>query len=470
MNIEHTILRSLIHNETYARTVIPYITQDYFTDLSEKKIFEKISDFFLNYDDTPTTSAILIECDKDNTIGEETYNKIKETVDEISTNETNDLDWLVSTTEEFCREKAIYNSIVQSISIFEGKDKTYKTDAIPDILSKALAVSFDKRIGHDFVENWKERFEWYHREEEKIRFDIELLNKITGGGFSKKTLNVIIAGTNVGKTLIMCHLAANNLSDGLNVLYISGEMSEERIGERIDANLLNIDISQLRELPEDMFEKKINHIKGKTKGRLVIKEYPTATAHVGHFKALLSELKLKKQFIPDIIYIDYINIFASSRVKLQGNSYEYIKNVAEEFRGLAVEHNLPIVTATQLNREGFSSSDPEMTDTSESFGLPFTVDFMIAAIRNEELDSLNQIMFKQLKNRYEDVNNIKRFVVGIDRPKMRLYDVETSAQNISNETKTRKEKNDEPVMDQTEFQNRWNDEIPKNNRFAEMEF
>lgn len=431
MTIEKTILRNLIENEDYCRKVIPFIKDDYFSG-EDKILFAQIRDFILKYNQRPTSEALVIEIDSLRNITEEEVKVCKNTLDDWSSNprETVNEKWLTDSTEEFCQEKAIYQAMMKSIEIMNKKDSTLQKGAIPSILSEALAVSFDPNIGHDYFNNYEQRYDFYHRVEEKIPFDLEFFNKITKGGLPNKTLNIALAGTGVGKSLFMCHCAAANISIGKNVLYITMEMAEEKIAERIDANLLNVSLVDLENLPRDMYEKKVQTLMSKTNGTLIIKEYPTASASAQHFRNLLNELRLKKSFVPDIIYIDYLNICASSRIKASSNvnSYSYIKAIAEELRGLAVEFNVPVVSATQTTRSGYASSDVELTDTSESFGLPATADFMFAIMTNENLESLNQIMVKQLKNRYNDPTANKRFVVGIDRSKMKLYDVEASAQ------------------------------------------
>ena len=428
-NVETTILRNLIFNNDYCRKVLPFIKSEYFENLHEKVVFEEITNFITQYEKLATKEVLLIEAENRTDISEETYRTICEYVTSINDVEA-DSQWLEDTTEKWCRDRAIYLALMESIKIADGDDEKKNRDAIPSILSDALAVSFDNNIGHDYFKDIEARYDFYHEVEDKIPFDLEYFNKITKGGLPNKTLNVALAGTGVGKSLFMCHCAAAALLQSKNVLYITMEMAEERIAERIDANLLNVNIQDIQTLPKIMFESKVNSINKKTQGSLVIKEYPTAGAHSGHFRALLNELALKKSFRPDIIFIDYLNICASSRYKQGGsiNSYSYIKSIAEELRGLAVEANVPIVSATQTTRSGYSSSDVDLTDTSESFGLPATADLMFALIGTEELESLGQIMVKQLKNRYNDLAMNRRFVVGIDRAKMRLYDVEQSAQ------------------------------------------
>ena len=429
-SIEITILKNLIHNDEYSRKVVPFINKDYFEEFHEKIIFEEVCTFIVKYNSLPTKETLIIESEKRTDITEDVFAKIRDCVGLL--NDTpNDLQWLLDTTEKWCRDRAIYLALVESISIADGDNSKKNPDAIPSILSDALAVSFDNQVGHDYLEDYEERYESYHREEDKIPFDLDYFNKITKGGLPNKTLNVALAGTGVGKSLFMCHLAASTLLQGKNVLYITLEMAEEKIAERIDANLLNVPIQDIVNLPQQIFEGKVISLAKRTQGSLIIKEYPTASAHSGHFKALLSELALKKSFKPDIIFVDYLNICASSRYKANGNvnSYSYIKAIAEELRGLAVEANLPIVSATQTTRSGYGNSDVDLTDTSESFGLPATADLMFALISTEELENLSQIMVKQLKNRYHDPTINKRFVVGIDRGKMKLYDCEQSAQD-----------------------------------------
>jgi len=427
--LELTILRNLIFNEDYSRKVIPFIQPDYFEQRTEKVIFEEIVKFIVKYGSAITTEALAIEIENRTDLSETEIKEIRELHSSLHDGVV-DKQWILDTTERWCRDRAIYLALMESIHIADGNDEKKNRDAIPSILSDALAVSFDNNIGHDYLQNYEERYEFYHRKEDKIEFDLEYFNKITKGGLPNKTLNIALAGTGVGKSLFMCHVASSALLQGRNVLYITLEMAEERIAERIDANLLNVPIQQLVDLPRQMFETKVNSIAKKTQGTLIIKEYPTASAHSGHFKALLNELALKKSFRPDIIFIDYLNICASSRYKGNSsiNSYTFVKAIAEELRGLAVESNVPIVSATQTTRSGYGSSDVELTDTSESFGLPATADFMFALISTEELEELGQIMVKQLKNRYNDPTVYKRFVVGIDRAKMRLYDCEQSAQ------------------------------------------
>ena len=427
--IENTIIRNLVLNEEYTRKVLPFLKPEYFENTHEKIIFEESAKFIIEYDKCPTKEILSIECEKRKDINDDTFKEVTTYLKDISTEPVQE-DWLVDSTEKWCKERAIYLALVESISIADGHDIKKGVDAIPSILSEALAVGFDNHVGHDYLEDYGERFDFYHKKEERIEFDLELFNKITKGGLPNKTLNIALAGTGVGKSLFMCHVASSVLLQGKNVLYITLEMAEEKIAERIDANLLNIPVQQLTDIPRQMFESKVTKIADKTQGNLIIKEYPTAAAHSGHFKGLLNELALKKSFTPDIIFIDYLNICASSRYRAGSNvnSYSYIKAIAEELRGLAVESNVPIVSATQTTRSGFASSDVDLTDTSESFGLPATADLMFALISTEELEGANQLMVKQLKNRYNDPTVFKRFVIGIDRAKMKLYDCDQSAQ------------------------------------------
>jgi len=427
--IEETILRNLLYDEEYYRKVVPFVKADYFIELHEKIIFEEIQDFSTKYDKVPTKEVLNINLQNRSDLTDETFQKCLEHIKNYN-DEWVDKDWVVDATEKWCQDRAIYLALMQSIKIADGGDGKLDKGAIPSILQDALAVSFDEHIGHDYIEQSKDRYEFYHKTEEKIAFDLEKFNYITKGGLPNKTLNIALAGTGVGKSLFMCHVASSILLQGRNVLYITCEMAEEKIAERIDANLLNCNIRDIPELPEVLYNSKVNEISRKTQGKLIIKEYPTASAHAGHFKALLSDLALKKDFKPDIIFIDYLNICASARYKgAIVNSYTYVKAIAEELRGLAVEHNVPIVSATQTTRAGFGTSDPDLTDTSESFGLPATADLKYAHRSTEELEELNQIMVKQLKNRYNEPTINKRFVIGIDRAKMRLYDCEQKAQN-----------------------------------------
>ena len=429
-SVEFLILKNLLHNEEYLRKVVPFIKADYFEDLTQKIVFEEVSSFIEQYNKPATKEILTIEAEKRSDINDSSFKDVTKLISSLD-DEPSEFEWLINTTEKWCRDRAIYLALMESIQLADGKDDTKGRDAIPTILSDALAVSFDSHVGHDYLIDYEERYESYHRKEDKIPFDLEFFDKITKGGIPNKTLNIALAGTGVGKSLFMCHFASSVLLQGKNVLYITLEMAEEKIAERIDANLLNVNIQDIVDLPKVMFGDKVTSLTKKTQGSLIIKEYPTASAHSGHFRALLNELALKKSFKPDIIFVDYLNICASSRYRTNNNvnSYSYIKAIAEELRGLAVEANLPIVSATQTTRSGFASSDVDLTDTSESFGLPATADLMFALISTEELEGLNQIMVKQLKNRYNDPTINKRFVIGIDRAKMRLYDCEQKAQN-----------------------------------------
>ena len=450
--IETTIIQNLIYNEEYSRKSIPFIKPEYFEDRKEKIIFEEIISFIVKYDSSITIEALNIEVDNRTDLTEDEVKGVKEIITSLK-NSSVDQQWLLDSTEKWCRDRAIYLALMDSIHIADGNDENKNRDSIPSILSDALSVSFDNNIGHDYLLNYEERYEFYHKKEEKIEFDLEYFNKITKGGLPNKTLNIALAGTGVGKSLFMCHFASSVLLQGRNVLYITMEMAEEKIAERIDANLLDVSIQDLTDLPKLMFDKKVNSISKKTQGSLIIKEYPTASAHSGHFKALLNELALKKSFKPDIIFIDYLNICASSRYKAGSNvnSYSYIKAIAEELRGLAVEANVPILSATQTTRSGFASSDVDLTDTSESFGLPATADLMFALISTEELEGLNQIMVKQLKNRYNDPTIFKRFVIGVDRAKMRLYDCEQKAQDDILDNGSEEEYNKEDKITKKSF-------------------
>ena len=444
MTIECVIISNLLFNEGYARKVIPFLKQDYFSDYIEKTLFNLINEYVEKYNSFPSKEALAIDLSNKDGLNEDTFKKARDYIQSLEYEEETEDGWLVDQTEKFCQEKAVYNAIMSSIQILD--DRTGKTSkgAIPQILSDALAVSFDTQIGHDFIEDADARYEFYHTKEVKIPFDLEYFNKITQGGLPKKTLNIALAGTGVGKSLFVCHCAAANMTEGRNVLYITLEMAEERIAERIDANLLDVTVDDLKMLPKEVYDKKINRLRAKTSGKLIVKEYPTACAGSANFRHLLNELKIKKNFVPDIIYIDYLNICMSSRIRngANVNSYTLVKAIAEELRGLAVEFNVPIFSATQTTRSGYSSSDLGLEDTSESFGLPATADFMFGLQRSEEMDDLNQILVKQLKNRYSDPGVNRRFIVGVDRSKMRLYNVEQSAQE---------DILDGPVMDNTKF-------------------
>ena len=430
--IEKIILKNLFHNEQFVRKILPYLKPEYLQERSERSLYEEVQSYVLQFNQIPTFEAIQISLNNRENLFEEDFKKCSELLDELQRDtEPSPTDWLTEQTEKFCQEKAIHNAILESIQILDGKQKTDKSKgSIPQILSDALSISFDPNIGHDYIENAPERYEFYHKTEKRIPFDLDYFNRITKGGLPQKTLNIALAGTGVGKSLFMCHHAAACLAQNYNVLYITLEMSEEKIAERIDANLLNVKLDDLSDLPKESYERKINRLRESIKGKLIIKEYPTATASSIHFRNLINELALKKHFKPDILFIDYLNICSSARLKhgANVNSYSYIKAIAEELRGLAVEFKIAVVSATQTTRSGFSNSDPGLEDTSESFGLPATADLMFALVANEQLDSLNQIMVKQLKNRYNDPTLNKRFALGIDRSKMKLYDVEQSAQ------------------------------------------
>ena len=464
MAIETTILSNLVYNEEYGRKVIPFLKEEYFTSQSDKTIYRIIKEYVDKYNAFPSKEALAIDLSNKDGIGEESFKQSKELIGGFTFDKETKIDWLLDQTEKFCQDKAIYNAIMASIGILDDSSGKPSKGAIPQILSDALAVSFDTHIGHDFLEDADTRYEFYHTKETRIPFDLDYFNKITQGGLPRKTLNIALAGTGVGKSLFMCHCAAGNLSKGLNVLYITLEMAEERIAERIDANLLDTSLDDLKLLPKDVYDKKISRIKSKTNGKLVIKEYPTACAGSANFRHLLNELKLKKNFEPAIIYIDYLNICMSSRIKhgANVNSYTLVKAIAEELRGLAVEFNVPVVSATQTTRSGYSNSDVGLEDTSESFGLPATADFMFALVKqSEELADLNQIVVKQLKNRYGDPNINSRFIVGVDRSKMRLYDVENSAQE---------DLLDGPVMDNTKFGNEDNERSKPKSKFDKAKF
>ena len=469
MNLEQKILKHLILDEEYTRKTLPFIKSEYFQDSSEKLLFAEIESYVNKYNTMPTQEALAIEIDKRINLTDDQHKKTIALVKQITIDsEVSDTKWLIDATEDFCQEKAIYNGIMQSIQILDDKGKTEKLDkgSIPKILADALSVSFDNHIGHDFIDDAETRYDFYHKVERRIPFDLDYLNRITKGGLAEKSLNIVLAGTGVGKSLFMCHCAAANLTMGKNVLYITMEMAEERIAERIDANLMNVELDRLIGMPKDVYLKKVETLREKTKGKLIIKEYPTASANVNHFSHLLNELKLKRQFIPDIIYIDYLNICSSARMKMGSsiNSYTYIKAIAEELRGLAVEHKVPVVSATQTTRSGYTNSDVGLEDTSESFGLPATADLMFALISTEELADLNQIMVKQLKNRYSDPTTNKRFVIGVDRAKMKLYDAEESAQtNISDSGQSQID-DDKPVFDKSGFGKR----MQKNRDFGNL--
>ena len=467
---ELVILRSLIHNEEYGRKVLPFLQPEYFTERDERVVFDSVSEFFSKYNKPPSVETLLIDLGNQDDMNEAEYKGVTAIIRSLEDAVSIDERWLLDTTEKFCKDKAVYNAIMESIQIIDGKSEK-SANALPEVLSKALAVSFDTHIGHDFIEDADKRYDFYHTIEKRIPFDLELMNKITNNGTPYKTLNVCLAGTGVGKSLFLCHHAANCLIQSKNVLYITCEMAEERIAERIDANLMDISLDDLKSLPKDIYDRKMERIMKQTTGKLIVKEYPTATANVMHFKHLLDELRLKRNFSPEIVFIDYLNICASSRFKAGANvnSYTYVKAIAEELRGLAVETGIPIFTATQTNRQGFSSTDVELTDTSESFGLPQTADFMFALVSTEELEGLGQIMVKQLKNRYADPASNRRFVIGIDRSKMKLFDLDPSAQrNIILEGGRGKE-DDEEETDKgfKTFRDRMNDKFEKKRNFAD---
>jgi archaellum biogenesis ATPase FlaH len=450
INLEQTILKNILTNELYMRKVLPFVKPEYFEGVY-RILFKEVGKFVGKYNKLPTLEAFKIDIDGSDKFNTETYTHALEILPNIFAKEEIDSQWLLDTTEKWCQDRAVYIAIMESISIIDGKHESLSKNALPDILSKALAVSFDTNIGHDYIENVEERFDFYHAQEERIPFDLDYFNQITKGGLPRKTLNIALAGTGVGKSLFMCHVAANAMTQGRNVLYITLEMAEERIAERIDANLLNVPIDQLENLSKDMLKSKVNNIKMKGNGKLIIKEYPTGQANTSHFRALLNELKLKRNFVPEIIFVDYLNICGSARMKAMGgsiNSYTYIKAIAEEMRGLAVEFNVPIVSATQTTRAGFSSSDPGLEDTSESFGLPATADLMFALVSTDELQAAGQIMVKQLKNRYNDPGKYQRFVIGVDRSRMKLTDVVNATANLIN---------DAPVFENTKMNEKFKD-------------
>ena len=450
INLEQTVLRNLLTNEEYMRKVLPFIAPDYFEGVY-KGLFKEIAKFVSDYNKLPTLEAFKIEIDQNNRLSEEDYRIAVELLPNIFTHEPENLEWLIERTEKWCQDRAVFNAVMESISIIDGKHANLQKNAIPDVLSKALGVTFDTNIGHDYLENVDERFDFYHQQEERVPFDLDLFNQITKGGLPNKTLNIALAGTGVGKSLFMCHVGASALSQGRNVLYITMEMAEERIAERIDANLLNVPIDQLENLSKDMFTDKVSTLSAKTNGKLIIKEYPTGQANTSHFRALLNELKLKKNFVPELIFIDYLNICASSRMKGMGgaiNSYSYIKSIAEELRGLAVEFNVPIMSATQTTRSGYSNDDVGLEDTSESFGLPATADLMFALVSNDELNAMGKIMVKQLKNRYNDPTKYQRFTLKVDRAKMRLTDDDDADDPVVD---------DRPAFDKSEAAERFKD-------------
>ena len=444
--LEQTILSGLLHNEDYMRRVVPFLTDDYFDDFSEKSVYKSIVSYISDYNGVPTKEALRISIEEKSNISDDQYQSISQIITALDYDEKTDIEWLVDKTEKFCQDKAIYNAVRESILVLDGQHKDLDKGSIPELLSNALGVSFDQAIGHDFLEQPEDRFDFYHTKEDKIGFDLDLFNKITKGGLSRKSLSIALAGTGVGKTLFMTHCASANLMAGKNVLYITMEMAEEKISERIDANLMNTTMDSLQDMPKDVFMKRVQKVKDKTTGKLIVKEFPTASAGSAHFRHLLNELKLKKNFVPDMVYIDYLNICTSSRMKAGANvnSYTIIKAIAEELRGLAVEFNVPILSATQTTRTGYSSSDLNLEDTSESFGLPATADFMFGLISTEELEGLGQLMVKQLKNRWGDTNYLKRFIIGIDRSKMKLFDAEDSAQDLVNDGQSNQKTDSKP--------------------------
>lgn len=455
--IEKTVLSNLIFNDDYYRRVYPYIKSEYFEDLTQKKIFDTYSEYVDEYKEPPSVEALKLNLDKRKDLNEDSYKNVMSTVDELKTDADTNFDWLVSETEKFCQDKDLYNSIRKAILVIDGQDKELDKGSIPELLSKSLSISFDTSIGHDFIEDAESRYDFYHRKEERMPFDIELLNKVTKGGLPRKSLSVLLATTGGGKSLVKCHMAANYLMQGKNVVYITMEMAEERISERIDANLMDTTLDELKLLPRDVYEKRINRLKSKTPGKLIVKEYPTGSAHVGHFRHLLNELRMKRGFTPDVIFIDYLNICASSRVRgaAAANSYTLVKAIAEEVRGLAMEYNCAVVSSSQFNRDGYGNSDVDLTNTSESMGITHTADCILGLISSEELDNLGQLMIKQLKNRWGDLGYYRRFVVGIDRAKMKIYDLEDGAQrNIQQDgpqSVTPQGGQDTPVFDKGKF-------------------
>ena len=467
--VERIILKNLVFDDSYSRRVLPFLKGEYFAEVSEKVVFEKISEFILKYENRPSKEALLIALSKDDKITSQVETAARDIIVSFEQSKVDDK-WLIEQTEEWCKDRAIYNALLNSIKIADDKKSKFSRGNIPKMLTDALAVSFDPNVGHSYLDDTDARYESYHRVEEKFPFDLECMNKITKNGVPRKTLNVILAGTAVGKSLALCHMAASYFMSGKNILYITLEMSEERIAERIDANLLNISLADLQKIPKDMYDKKIDAIRSKTVGRLIVKEYPTATATTTHFRALLNELSLKKNFVPDVIFVDYLNISASARINNTNhvNSYTYIKSIAEEFRGLAVECNVPLWTATQTNRQGYVSSDIGLENTSESFGLPATADFMIALSTTEELEQMGQILVKQLKNRYNDVSSLKRFVLGIDRSKMKLFDLDDSAQTelVNTDLKVA----DTPTFDKGKFGSNMKAEKRDKSGFDDFQF
>ena len=457
--IENTVVSNLVYNEDYFRKVYPYIKKDYFEDGNLQKIFDAYSEYVEEYREPPSVEVLKLVIDKRKDLNEDSYKNVMVSLDQLKVDEQTDFDWLVSETEKFCQDRDLFNAIRKAILVVDGTESTLGKDALPGLLQDSLSISFDTSVGHDFLEDYEARYDFYHKKEERIPFDIELLNKITKGGLPRKSMTVLLATTGGGKSLVKCHMAANALLAGKNVLYITMEMAEERISERIDANLLDVTIDEVSEMPRDVYNKRLERIKGKSTGKLVVKEYPTGSAHVGHFRHLLTELRMKRNFRPDIIMIDYLNICASARVKgaAAANSYTLVKSIAEEVRGLAMEYNCSVVTSSQFNRDGYGNSDVDLTNTSESMGITHTADCILGLISSEELDNLGQLMIKQLKNRWGDLSYYRRFVVGIDRAKMQLYNLEESAQrNVSNaqsvaNTAMGVPSNDSPVFDKSAF-------------------
>lgn len=472
--LERTILSNLIYNEEFCRKVFPYIKEEYFDEVSVKKIFSTFQEYVEEYKAPPSIEALKISIDRRKDLNENSFKEINTVIDELKIDEKTNLEWLQSETERFCQDKDLYNSIRKAILILDGQDKEYDKGAIPKLLSDSLGISFDTNIGHDFLEDFESRYDFYHRKEERLEFDIDLLNLITKGGLPRKSMTVLLATTGGGKSLVKCHHAATSLMYGKNVLYITMEMAEEKIAQRIDANLLDVTLDELAEMPRDVYEKKIARVKSKTPGKLIIKEYPTGSAHAGHFRHMLNELKMKKNFVPDIIFIDYLNICASSRVKgaAAANSYTLVKSIAEEIRGLAMEFNVPIVTSSQFNRSGYDNSDVDLTNTSESMGITHTADAIFALITSEELEQMGQLMIKQLKNRWGDLSYYRRFVIGVDRSKMKLYNLEDKAQNnVQSESKNnnknnsfKKKEEDKPTFDSSSFAEEWELQNKSTNR------
>jgi len=467
--LEKAILSNLIFNEEFCRTVFPYIKEDYFDENSSKKIFSTFSEYVEKYKSPPSIEALKISMDNRKDLNESSYKDILQAVDELSIDEKTNQEWLISETEKFCQDKDLYNSIRKAILILDGQDKDYDKGGIPKLLSDSLGISFDNSVGHDFLEDYESRYDYYHRKEERLPFDIDILNKITKGGIPRKSMTVLLATTGGGKSLVKCHMAATNLMFGKNVLYITMELAEEEVARRIDANLIDTQLDEILTMPREKYETKVNRVKSKTVGKLIIKEYPTGSAHAGHFRHLLNELRMKKNFVPDVIFVDYLNICASSRVKgaASANSYTLVKSIAEEIRGLAMEFNVAIVTSSQFNRGAYDSSDVELSNTSESMGITHTADAIFGLITSEELEERKHLMIKQLKNRWGDISYYKRFVVGIDRSKMKLYDLEEGAQTkIQSEAKNKQNKQndtskeDAPIFDSSKFSQDWENITP----------